>query len=690
MAQLTCSVTADGLEIPVYRTKVLIAGSGAASLSCALHLSRMGEEDVLVVTDNLNGGTSRNTGSDKQTYYKLSDSTLEPDSAYDMAEALAGCGCVNGDIALVEAVCSSRAFYNLVNIGVPFPHNRYGGYTGYKTDHDPASRGTSTGPFTSKLMVECLLDEVNRYGTEIWNSHDVVRILSLDGEQHTADRSGAKIAGVLVMDKHQLNNGSFGLKIILTDNLVLGLGGPAGLYESSVYPKIHTGGIGLALEIGAEAANLTESQFGIASIKHRWNLSGSYQQVIPAYYSTDEDGSNRNDFLLPYFSSYEAYTKAVFLKGYQWPFDSSKAIGGSSIIDLLIYIERMNGRRVFMDFRENPAGKASWGDFNRNCVSKTALEYLDNSAAWAKTPIRRLGKLNPDSIELYRMFGINLETEALEIDVCAQHNNGGLAGDIWWESTNISRLFPIGEINGSHGISRPGGSALNSGQVGALRAAQRIVSYSSETREMGPSPSERTEVLSAFLPQIESIVAFIRTCTGGSDEAGREDDLSPEDFRQEYRRRMSIYGGMVRDPQSMSETLASAASQMERASHQRCSEVECLPQVLKNRHMVITHFCYLAAMADYLENGGGSRGSCIVLDSEGSEIHGLLGERWKLRPENIEKRNLIQIIRLKSEGGKASTIVSEYRRARPIPMETYWFEKVWSDFKSNSHIKEKK
>ena len=69
--------------------------------------------------------------------------------------------------------------------------------------------------------------------------------------------------------------------------------------------------------------------------------------------------------------------------------------------------------------------------------------------------------MNPPAIELYLSNGIDLTREPLEIAVCAQHNNGGLAADIWWESTNIGRLFPVGEVNGTHGVYRPGGSALN-------------------------------------------------------------------------------------------------------------------------------------------------------------------------------------------------------------------------------------
>lgn len=86
-------------------------------------------------------GTSRNTGSDKQTYYKLTQCGSEPDSIRKMAETLFEGGCVDGDIAMAEAAGSLRAFYHLVDIGVPFPFNRSGEYVGYKTDHDPLKGG---------------------------------------------------------------------------------------------------------------------------------------------------------------------------------------------------------------------------------------------------------------------------------------------------------------------------------------------------------------------------------------------------------------------------------------------------------------------------------------------------------------------------------------------------------------------
>ena len=61
----------------------------------------------------------------------------------DMAKTLFDGGLMHGDIALTEAALSAKCFYKLVEAGVPFPHNRYGEYIGYKTDHDPSKRATS-------------------------------------------------------------------------------------------------------------------------------------------------------------------------------------------------------------------------------------------------------------------------------------------------------------------------------------------------------------------------------------------------------------------------------------------------------------------------------------------------------------------------------------------------------------------
>lgn len=52
-------------EIHCFNT--VVVGSGAAGFSAADRLYRFGQKDIAVVTENLYAGTSRNTGSDKQT-----------------------------------------------------------------------------------------------------------------------------------------------------------------------------------------------------------------------------------------------------------------------------------------------------------------------------------------------------------------------------------------------------------------------------------------------------------------------------------------------------------------------------------------------------------------------------------------------------------------------------------------------
>ena len=448
-------------QVEIIRKNTVIIGSGAAGLNAADRLYSYGQHDIAVVTEGLLKGTSRNTGSDKQTYYKLNLSGGEPDSVLAMAETLYNGGAMDGDIALCEAALSAQCFYRLAEIGVPFPNNEYGEYVGYKTDHDPRSRASSAGPLTSKYMTEKLLEQVQLKNIPIYNGYMAIKILVQDGV----------CQGVLCLNLNEIANQNKRYVIFYTENIIYAVGGPAGLYARSVYPESQSGASGLAFEAGVAGKNLPEWQYGIASVKFRWNLSGTYQQVLPAYISTDLNGENPSEFLSEYFETSEQLLNAVFLKGYQWPFDPKKLENfGSSLIDMLVYNEtEIKKRRVFLDFRKNPSVLKN--DFSN--TGKECFDYLKNSNALFGIPVERLNLMNPAAIELYKNNNIDLYNEPLEISVCAQHNNGGLSGDMWWES-NICGFFPVGEVNGTHGKYRPGGSALNSGQCGGMRAAMRI------------------------------------------------------------------------------------------------------------------------------------------------------------------------------------------------------------------------
>ena len=130
-----------------------VIGAGAAGLNAADELKKAGV-DVLLLCDDFMAGTSRNAGSDKQTYYKLGMSGAGSESVETLAQSFYAGGGMHGDHAYAMAALSSRSFMKLALLGVPFPHNEWGEFVGYQTDHDATQRATSAGPLTSRMMAE--------------------------------------------------------------------------------------------------------------------------------------------------------------------------------------------------------------------------------------------------------------------------------------------------------------------------------------------------------------------------------------------------------------------------------------------------------------------------------------------------------------------------------------------------------
>ena len=161
--------------------KCLVIGSGAAAYSAADWLYREGIKDIAIITENRLSGTSRNTGSDKQTYYKISMDGFTQDSPYKMASDMFSGGSCDGEKMYIEAINSQKCFLRLCDYGVNFPEDAFGGYPGYKTDHDNTLRATSVGPLTSKIMTERLekiVTEKNR--TPLLDNLLVMEILTAD------------------------------------------------------------------------------------------------------------------------------------------------------------------------------------------------------------------------------------------------------------------------------------------------------------------------------------------------------------------------------------------------------------------------------------------------------------------------------------------------------------------------------
>ena len=642
--------TAGAYTAKVYRCNTAVVGSGAAGFNAADRLWQLGQHDIVLVTENRAGGTSRNTGSDKQTYYKLTLSGGEPDSVREMADTLYAGRCVDGDLALCEAALSSQCFLKLVELGVPFPRNRYGEYIGYKTDHDPRRRATSVGPYTSKQMTECLEAAVQAKGVPMLDKTQVIKILT----------NGGTVCGLLCLNVTAQNDADH-FVLIRCKNVIWATGGPAGMYADSGYPFSQYGATGLALEAGARGKNLTEWQYGLASVAPRWNVSGTYMQVLPRVYSAAADGSDEREFLMDFFTDAHDMLSKLFLKGYQWPFDVRKVADGSSIIDILVYLETCKGRKVYLDYRTNPAD----GEFSYDDLLPEAHEYLTRAGACFGTPIERLAQMNQPAIDFYRDKGVDLYTQPLEIALCAQHNNGGLDIDCWWQ-TNVKGLFAVGEVAASHGVYRPGGTALNAGQVGSTRAAQYIAA-----RCRGDASAGFDAAASAALAEMAALADACRADTG-----------NVRALWQHAAEEMSRCGAAIRDPaqiraygKQVEAQLAGFAKTVKAGSRTE------LAMVYRLRDMLLSQHAYLTAMADYTAHGGKSRGSALYTDLTGGiKPFTQLPDTFTFALDEAEAP-LIQELWLEN-----NTCRTAWRAPRPIPEDDDFFENVWRSYRETGNI----
>ncbi len=634
------------------RCNTAVVGSGAAGYNAADRLWQYGQRDILLVTENRLAGTSRNTGSDKQTYYKLTLSGEDPDSVREMADTLFSGQCVDGDLALCEAALSTQGFLKLVELGVPFPRNRYGEYIGYKTDHDPRRRATSVGPYTSKQMTERLEDSVLAKGIPLLDHTQVIRILS----------DGQRAYGLLCLDTAARTEADRYL-LICCRSIVYATGGPAGMYADSVYPASQFGATGLALEAGVQGKNLTEWQYGLASLRPRWNVSGTYMQVLPRVYSCAEDGSDEREFLMDFFTTPAEMLSKLFLKGYQWPFDVRKVAEGSSIIDILVYLERCKGRRVFLDYRQNPVG----GAFRFEELDAEALDYLRRAGACFGTPLERLQHMNAPAVAFYRDKGVDLASQPLEISLCAQHNNGGLAIDCWWQ-TNVEGFFAVGEVAASHGVYRPGGTALNAGQVGSTRAAQ----YIAARRQGAPETDGAFSRLAA--EALESMASLAERAAASEGSVRRA--------WQEAGRRMSACGAAIRDCAQIEACLQQVCREREQlAQTAAVSGSGDLPWLYRLRDTLISQQVYLSAMLDYTAQGGCSRGSALYTAAGGVKPFPQLPDTITFLLDDGSRGSLVQEVLYRDGGCRF-----RWRPVRPIPEDDDFFENVWRAYRETGNI----
>lgn len=648
-----------GVTVPVYNCEALVLGSGAAGMRAVVELHRRGV-DVLVASTGLFSGTSACSGSDKQTIYSAS-TDYKGDNFVKYAEGLCGGGAMDFSTAYIEAVGSIDAMGGLQYMGLPLPHDDQGAILRYKTDHDEAGRATSCGPRTSKLMVKVLFEEALTLGVRILPSCSGIQIVkeTVDGEE--------RVCGVIALHREEKRN-AYGMIFIRCEDLVIATGGPGELYRDSVYPHHCHGGLGLALEAGVELCNVTESQFGIGTPRSTfpWNLSGTYVQVMPRIYSVDAEGNEIN-FLKRFYRTTREMVSNTFRKGYQWPYHSTRMLDyGSSLLDLAVFLEQQAGRKVYLDFLSNPDSVNEGEDFSLDDLDSDVREYLENNEALQDLPIDRLRRMNPLAIELYRMHGTDLATEPLEFAMNNQHMNGGILIDDWGR-TSLQGCYSIGEAAGSHGVTRPGGAALNSGQVFGKRVA---ISIKRSRNGKTDTAVDQTTVSSSLEGALRDADQFL-------NGSGRK----PKDVKNEIQARMSDYAGIICTAGEVESALKSAVTlrQEIEANGLRANSASMVGQAFRWRHMAWVSEAVLTALDHYIREGGGSRGARAICSEQGTRIPDATVEdlsRFRFVEEQAKDKEE-KLIVSRVEGGIA---ISALPVDRDPLVQREFFEKGWGSY----------
>jgi succinate dehydrogenase/fumarate reductase flavoprotein subunit len=656
-----CYLSIEDMKIPVHEAQAVVVGSGAAGLRAAVELKRR-KVDVIVATQALFWGTSVCSGSDKQTLHTASTSA-SGDSFTELARALGAGGAMDADTAYVEAVGSVEGLMALKYLGLPLPVDGYGGILRYRTDHDEAGRATSCGPRTSRLMAKVLAEEALRLDIPFVNHCTGLKLIGRNEERDAA------VAGMLAVEAGARGSDNpFGLVVFRSPAVVLATGGPGELYRDSVYPVNCFGSLGMALDAGIELTNLTESQFGIGTRREEfpWNLSGTYVQAMPYVYSVDASGKERN-FLADYYRSTAELASNLFRKGYQWPFHASRTLDfKSSLVDLAIYRESQAGRRVYMDFSRNPEPVPEDAPFSLDRLDPDVAAYLKNNEALLERPIERLRKMNPLAIELYRHHKVDLDAAPLPFNINNQHMNGGIAVDIWAQSS-LPGCYAVGEIAGTHGVTRPGGAALNAGQVFGIRCAAHIQARASKN---GNAPGD-----GIFAGAIAECVGEIRR------DLENPQALPVETVRDEIQARMSERAGFICRGEDVDAALRAAAALNVSLSEKgiRIETPARIAQAMLWKQMALTSEAVLSALSLYVKNGGGSRGARLICSATGTAVPetriGKL-EEYRFRVEReADKKTQIRV-RYRHGGFE---IYERPLRAMPPP-GNFFFEKNWAPF----------
>ncbi len=392
------------------RADVVVAGSGIAGLTAALHARRAGRRVLVVTKAALDDGSTRWAQGGIAA-------ALAPGDSPDQHRAdtlVAGVGLCDEDAVTLLSAEGPQRVRELAHLGAAFDTEsdgslsltREGGHLRSRVLH---AGGDATGAEVSRALIAAVAEA----GIEVIEHALVLDLL------RTAD---GRTAGVTL---HVLGTGRRdGVGAVLAPAVVLATGGMGQVYASTTNPPVSTGdGVALALRAGAEVADAEFVQFHPTALYCRGATAAGQQPLV------------------------------------------SEAMRGEGAV-----LVDAAGRPVMAG--AHPLADLAPRDVVTRTMSRAMAAagtdhlFLDARALGPATLLRRF----PTIIACCRGAGVDPVTEPIPVAPAAHYASGGVRTDLSGR-TSLPGLFACGEVacTGVHGANRLASNSLLEGLVFAAR-----------------------------------------------------------------------------------------------------------------------------------------------------------------------------------------------------------------------------
>ena len=224
---------------------------------------------------------------------------------------------------------------------------------------------------------------------------------------------------------------------------------------------------------------------------------------------------------------------------------------------------------------------------------------------------------------------------------------------------------------------RPGGSALNSGQVGGIRASEKIA-YG-KWRDI-TTVEEFSIVANSAKTRLLSLLSNLIQNSEQSPESNHRYLL------EKIRNRMMKSGAYIRNLNEINHIIE--ISQIELNKFFSIIHISSGRELLgawKTLDALICQLTYLTSIQTFIVHGGGSRGSFLIIsegDEQNTSIFSPKLNKYPIKPRNLAlDEKISEIFNNRYTYGELK-LNTQWVKCRPIPKVNTWFENVWARYQN--------